>query len=51
LELPTDDVTFPAKLKVLCEQTEHHHREEEEHLFPKVRLLMTAATLEHSASV
>ncbi len=26
-----------AKLKVLREQIEQHHREEEEHLFPSVR--------------
>jgi hemerythrin superfamily protein len=46
LELSSDDPTFEPKLKVLAEQTEHHHHEEEEHLFPKVRLLMTSATLD-----
>jgi hemerythrin superfamily protein len=46
LELSPDDPTFEPKLKVLAEQTEHHHREEEEHLFPKVRQLMTPATLD-----
>ncbi len=46
LALAPQDATFDPKLKVLAEQAEHHHREEEEHLFPKVRQLMTAATLE-----
>ena len=36
LTLDTADETWEAKLKVLSEQTEHHHKEEEEHLFPKV---------------
>lgn len=29
--------TWEPKFKVLKEQTEHHHKEEEENLFPKVR--------------
>jgi hemerythrin superfamily protein len=37
LELSPAAPSFMAKLKVLREQTEHHHREEEEHLFPKVQ--------------
>lgn len=37
LELDVSAQTFEAKLKVLREQTEHHHKEEEEHLFPKVK--------------
>jgi hemerythrin superfamily protein len=32
--------TFEPKFKVLKEQVEHHHKEEEEHLFPKVRSLL-----------
>jgi hypothetical protein len=36
LELRPAAPAFAAKLKVLKEQTEHHHREEEVHLFPKV---------------
>lgn len=36
LELDPSDRTFEPKLKVLHEQTEHHHKEEEEHLFPSV---------------
>jgi hemerythrin superfamily protein len=46
LALSPQDATFEAKLKVLAEQTEHHHKEEEENLFPKVRKLMPTATLE-----
>jgi hemerythrin superfamily protein len=42
LALDPDDATYAAKLKVLAEQTEHHHREEEEHLFPKVRELLAS---------
>ena len=43
LELAPDATTFEPKFKVLKEQAEHHHKEEEEHLFPKVRTLMDAA--------
>src|SRR5512139_824348 len=46
LDLPADDSTYEAKLKVLREQTEHHHREEEEHLFPQVRRCIDAGELE-----
>jgi len=37
---------WEAKFKVLKEQTEHHHKEEEEHLFPKVRKGWEASELE-----
>jgi hemerythrin superfamily protein len=40
LELDPTGQTFIPKFKVLAEQTEHHHKEEEEHLFPKVRKLL-----------
>lgn len=46
LDLPADDSTYEAKLKVLREQAEHHHREEEEHLFPQVRRCIDAGELE-----
>jgi iron-sulfur cluster repair protein YtfE (RIC family) len=46
LELEPDDRTYEAKLKVLAEQTEHHHKEEEEHLFPDVRKLVDAGELD-----
>lgn len=40
LQLAPQDQAFEPKFKVLKEQAEHHHREEEEHLFPKVNKLM-----------
>ncbi|MEP6504510.1 MAG: hemerythrin domain-containing protein [Betaproteobacteria bacterium] len=42
LELPGGDPTFQPKLHVLMEQAEHHHKEEENKLFPKVRAEMDA---------
>jgi hemerythrin superfamily protein len=38
--------TWEPKFKVLKEQTEHHHKEEEENLFPKVRKDWDASELE-----
>jgi hemerythrin superfamily protein len=46
LALEPDDPTFEPKFKVLMEQAEHHHKEEEEHLFPKVRKSLRAEELE-----
>ena len=43
LALAPDDETFEPKCKVLSEQAEHHHGEEEENLFPKVRKLLHAS--------
>lgn len=43
LELDPAEQTFEPKFKVLKEQAEHHHKEEEEHLFPKVRQLLDSA--------
>ena len=42
LELPPGDERFAPKLHVLAEQLEHHHDEEEDHLFPEVRKLLDA---------
>ena len=43
LALDPEERTFEPKFKVLKEQTEHHHKEEEEHLFPKVLKLIDEA--------
>ena len=43
LELPVEAKTFAPKFQVLKEQTEHHHKEEEEHLFPKVPAMIDDA--------
>jgi hemerythrin superfamily protein len=40
IAMDPSDKTFEAKFKVLKEQTEHHHKEEEEHLFPEVNKLL-----------
>lgn len=42
LTLQPDDATFQAKCKVLREQSVHHHKEEEDDLFPKVREMLDA---------
>ncbi len=46
LDLPGDDDTFDAKLAVLKEQVEHHVKEEEGQLFPKVEKAMGPKKLE-----
>lgn len=38
--------TWEPKFKVLKEQTEHHHKEEEDNLFPRVRKALDAGELE-----
>lgn len=45
VELRADATKFGAKLHVLAEQAEHHHKEEEEHLFPKAKKLFGAERL------
>jgi len=40
LQMQPADQTFEAKFKVLKEQAEHHHKEEEQNLFPKVEKLL-----------
>lgn len=45
LALNSDEQTFEPKFKVLKEQAEHHHKEEEEHLFPKVKAALDASRL------
>ncbi|CAN5350963.1 hemerythrin domain-containing protein [soil metagenome] len=50
LALDPAEKTFAPKFQVLKEQTEHHHKEEEEHLFPKVRSLLTSDALEKLGS-
>ena len=47
LQLDCDDDEFDAKLTVLKEEVRHHaHDEEEKHLFPQVRALMSADELD-----
>lgn len=46
IELDPEDAKFGPKLHVLAEQAEHHHKEEEEHLFPKVKKLLDAGRLQ-----
>lgn len=46
VDLRADATKFSAKLHVLAEQAEHHHKEEEEHLFPKVKKLFGLEKLE-----
>ena len=46
LEMAPDERTFGPKFDVLAEQTLHHHREEEDDLFPKVRKLLDAQQLD-----
>jgi hemerythrin superfamily protein len=46
LEMSSDDPQFDAKVSVLQEQIEHHVKEEENELFPKVRKMLKTEELE-----
>jgi hemerythrin superfamily protein len=46
IELDPEDPKFGPKMHVLAEQAEHHHKEEEEHLFPKVKKLCDTGRLQ-----
>ncbi|MES2536314.1 MAG: hemerythrin domain-containing protein [Pseudomonadota bacterium] len=46
LLLDLSEQTFEPKFKVLKEQAEHHHKEEEENLFPKAKKLLDQAQRE-----
>ena len=46
LALDADEATFEPKLHVLMEQAGHHHREEEDKLFPKARRELPVERLE-----
>jgi hemerythrin superfamily protein len=45
LKIHSSDDTFDAKVKVLKEQVEHHVKEEESDLFPKVKKILDAGEL------
>ena len=46
LDLDPHEPSWEAKLHVLAEQVEHHHKEEESHLFPKVEKMFSHAELD-----
>jgi hypothetical protein len=50
LALQPSDETFEPKCKVLREQAVHHHKEEEEDLFPEVRRMLDAQERERLGS-
>ncbi|MBA3768299.1 MAG: hemerythrin domain-containing protein [Acidobacteria bacterium] len=45
-EMPKDDETWGAKLKVLKENVEHHVEEEEGEMFPKAREVLSPEQIE-----
>jgi len=46
LEIDVSDPRWEAKMHVLKEQVEHHHKEEEKHLFPQVQKLFSSEELD-----
>jgi hemerythrin superfamily protein len=46
LQLGVEDAQWEPKLHVLKEQLEHHHKEEEQHLFPKVEKMFSREELD-----
>lgn len=46
LQLDIEDAKWEPKLHVLKEQLEHHHKEEEQNLFPKVQKIFSAEELD-----
>ena len=46
LQLDVTDAQWEPKLHVLKEQLEHHHKEEETHLFPNVQKIFSAEELD-----
>ncbi len=50
MELTPEEDAFDAKIKVMKEQVEHHVKEEENELFPKVRKQLDQVNLEQLGS-
>ena len=51
LDLSPSDETFEAKVTVLKEEIEHHVKEEEHELFPKVKKILASEDLEELARI
>jgi hemerythrin superfamily protein len=46
LQMSPEDETFDAKMKVLKEEIQHHVKEEEQELFPKVKRILSEEQLD-----